>query len=215
MEDRLPIVVGRDGLRGRLVGGQPESGTGPLLIEFDNGSRMHVDANTLTAQQDGTYSLPMNRAELDRLHARSREIAPQHEDAIVFPVVQESLDIGKRVVEKARVRITRQVQEREEVIDDPLLREEVVVEHVPVNKYWEGPAPAARYEGDKLIIPLIEEVIVLEKRLMLREEVHVSRIQKTVIEPQTVVLRSEQVAVERIEPSHSAPAGLENEKARS
>jgi len=92
------------------------------------------------------------------------------------------------------------VEEHEEVVDEPLLRQEVQIDYVPINRIWDGPAPPPRYEADKLIIPLLEEVLVVEKRLMLKEELHISRVQKTVREPQSVVLRSESVSVERVEP---------------
>jgi len=80
----------------------------------------------------------------------------------------------------------------------------VAIEHVPINKIWEGPAPAPRYEEGVLIVPLVEEVLVVEKRLILKEELHISRVQRTVHEPQTVVLRSESVRAERVGPSQEA-----------
>jgi uncharacterized protein (TIGR02271 family) len=122
------------------------------------------------------------------------------ETALIVPVLQEDLIVEKRRVETGRTRITKHVHEHEEVIDEPVLREDVAIEHVPINKIWEGPAPAPRYEGDTLVIPLLEEVLVVEKRLMLKEELRISRIQKTVREPQTVVWRSEEVTVDRVEP---------------
>jgi stress response protein YsnF len=81
------------------------------------------------------------------------------------------------------------------------MREQVVVERVPINKIWEGPPPSQRYEADKLIIPVLEEVLVYEKRLMLKEELRISRIQNVVQEAQTVVLRTEHATVERVEAS--------------
>ena len=85
-------------------------------------------------------------------------------------------------------------------MDEPLLREEVAIRHVPINKVWEGPPPAPRYEGETYILPLLEEVLVVEKRLVLKEELHISRAQRTVHAPQNVVLRSEDVSVERVPP---------------
>ena len=54
-----------------------------------------------------------------------------------------------------------------------------------------------RHEGDVTIIPLIEEVLVVEKRLLLREEIRVSRRKTTVNNPQVYTLRREDVQVER------------------
>jgi hypothetical protein len=60
-------------------------------------------------------------------------------------------------------------------------------------------APDVRYEGDTMIIPVLEEVLVVEKRLMLQEEIRVTRHRSAVRTPQRVTLRSEQARVERIE----------------
>jgi uncharacterized protein (TIGR02271 family) len=113
-------------------------------------------------------------------------------------VLQEELEVGTRVVETGRVRIQKLVHEREELVDPPLQREEIVVERVPVNRIVEGPV-AVRSEGDTLIIPLLEEVLVVEKRLLLKEELHLTKRQVEVHSPQRVRLRREEAVIERIE----------------
>jgi stress response protein YsnF len=54
-----------------------------------------------------------------------------------------------------------------------------------------------RTEGDVTIIPVLEETVVVEKRLLLREEVHVRLKTHEEHQPQRVRLRSEDVVVER------------------
>jgi stress response protein YsnF len=56
---------------------------------------------------------------------------------------------------------------------------------------------SVRQEGDTLIVPLVEDVLVLEKRLVLREEVRVTKKRRQVRSPQQVILRREEVIVER------------------
>jgi len=51
-----------------------------------------------------------------------------------------------------------------------------------------------------MIVPLLEEVLVVEKRLMLREEVRVTKRRNETHRPQTVTLRKEDVKVEKLEP---------------
>jgi stress response protein YsnF len=80
----------------------------------------------------------------------------------------------------------------------PLSRERVEVERVAVNRIVEQ-APAVRTEGDVTIIPVLEEVLVVEKRLMLREEVRLVRRREETREQQTVTLRKEEVEVTRDE----------------
>ena len=54
-----------------------------------------------------------------------------------------------------------------------------------------------------VIIPVFEEVLVVEKRLLLREEVHLSKRTARSNVPQTVVLRHEVVDIERLEADES------------
>ncbi len=123
-------------------------------------------------------------------------------DTVVIPIVEEMLTVDKREVITGGIRLTKRVTEREEVVDEALLRESVTVERVPINQIVTE-APAARQEGDTLIVPVLEEVLVTEKRLLLKEEVRITRTQKTVHDPQTVTVRSEEAVLEDILPEQS------------
>jgi uncharacterized protein (TIGR02271 family) len=112
-----------------------------------------------------------------------------------IPVLQEELEVGKRKVETGVTRVKKTVHEREEVIDEPLVKEEVQVERVPINRYVEGPVPV-REEDGVTIVPLLEEVLVVEKKLLLKEELRITKRTKTVRDPQRVILRSEEALVE-------------------
>jgi uncharacterized protein (TIGR02271 family) len=124
-------------------------------------------------------------------------VATNMHDVLVVPVLEEELHVDKRRVETGRVRLTKQVHERQETVDVPLATEEIHVERVPVNRAIET-APPVRYEGDTMIVPLLEEVIIVEKRLMLREEVRITKRQSETRRPQQVMLRREEALVERI-----------------
>jgi uncharacterized protein (TIGR02271 family) len=114
----------------------------------------------------------------------------------VIPVVEEVATVQKRAVEAGTVEIRKTVHERTEVIDVPLHSEEVEIERVNVNRIVDEPVQV-RHEGDTMIIPLLEEVLVVEKKLVLREEVHVKRVRKEVHESREVTLREERVEVAR------------------
>jgi len=120
-----------------------------------------------------------------------------------LPVVEEQPVVTRRQVKTAKVRLNKVVDEREEIIEEPLIREEINVERVPVNRFVPDPVPP-RYEGETLIISLFEEVLVVEKRLLLKEELRVSKRQVAVPTRQAVTLRSERLDVERV--TASAPA---------
>ncbi|MDQ3748993.1 MAG: YsnF/AvaK domain-containing protein, partial [Acidobacteriota bacterium] len=93
--------------------------------------------------------------------------------------------------------------------------EKIEVERVAVNQFVDAPPPV-RYEGDVMIMPLLEEVLVVEKRLVLREEVRISKHRETVNKPQQIVLRREEATVERIEPAavqtENAPVDEQNRR---
>jgi uncharacterized protein (TIGR02271 family) len=114
----------------------------------------------------------------------------------VIPVIEEELKTGKRVIDTGVTRIRKIVREREEIVDIPLIRDQVEVKRVPVNRFIDAPV-AERKENDTTIIPVFEEVMVTEKRLLLKEELHVTKRAKTVREPKRITLRNEEVIVER------------------
>jgi uncharacterized protein (TIGR02271 family) len=125
-----------------------------------------------------------------------------------MPVVREEVKISKRQVETGRVRITKHVQERQQPVEAELLRQEVEVQRIPVNRVLDAPAKV-REEGDVLVIPILEEVV--EKRWLLKEEVRVRRRSVQTTHRDRVVLRTEMVSVER-EPRPSGPRTKSNHR---
>lgn len=113
-----------------------------------------------------------------------------------MPVIIEEIDIQKRLVETGKVRITKVVHEHEAVVDEPLLRDEVEVERVSIHRLVEEAIPM-RYEGETMIVSVMEEVLVVEKRLMLTEELHIRKRRVEMHQPQRVTLRREEARVER------------------
>ena len=94
-------------------------------------------------------------------------------------------------------------------MDEPFIREEVEVVRVAVGRQVDAPPPP-REEGDTLIIPVLEEVLVVEKRLVLVEELHVSKRRVEERRPQSFTLRKEEVVAERLderEPGGGRAAG--------
>lgn len=123
---------------------------------------------------------------------------------IIVPVIAEQLEVGKREVERLGVRLTKTVSERTETVEVPLIHQHIEVERVPVNRPVDA-APEVRFEGDTMIVPVLEEVLVTEKRLVLREELHIRKRQVEDRIPHRVVLRREHIAVEQ-RPDHGPDA---------
>jgi uncharacterized protein (TIGR02271 family) len=117
----------------------------------------------------------------------------------VIPVIHEEVEISKRKVDTgAGVRIHKSAREEERTVDLPLVEERVEVERVPIDKAVDGPV-AVRHVGDTIIVPVVEEVLVVQKQLRLVEELHIRKTRTERHAPQTVVLRKEEATVERLE----------------
>jgi stress response protein YsnF len=119
-------------------------------------------------------------------------------DREVIPVVEERAVILKRKKLTGGLRVRTIVRESEEVIDEPLTTDNVEVERVSVGRWVEAPIPI-RQEGETTIITLLEEVVVVEKRLRATEEVRITKRRTTRQASQHVTLRREEAVVERLE----------------
>jgi len=125
---------------------------------------------------------------------------PEKQDQITVPVFEEQLSVGSRTVDTGGVRIHKTITEHPVTIDEPLAREEVVIKHVSVDRIVAaGETPATRYEGDTLVVPVLEEVLVTERRIRIKEELHITRVRREARHLDTVKLKSEQVSVERFD----------------
>lgn len=134
--------------------------------------------------------------DISRYQVSNNQVSNNNEPLQVIPVVAEEPTVQKRKRTTGSVAIRKSVHERTEVVDPALQAEEVKIERVAVNRIVEGPVPV-RQEGDTTIISLLEEVLVVEKRLVVREEVHITRLHKEVHAPQEVQLREEHVEIVR------------------
>jgi uncharacterized protein (TIGR02271 family) len=221
-KEKSAIVTDRDGLRGRIDAYAPqagEEGSRPeVFVHLEDGRQVLMPVDELVLQNDGSFTVPFSLSEIARPQRREAGRETAHATApsgdaddetlvtsnrmredgrIVMPVVAETLDVQKRKVETGGVRIRKVVHEREEVVDEPLMREEVQVKRVPINRVVDAPVPV-RHVGNTMIISLLEEVLVVEKRLMLKEELHITKGEVETYKPQRVTLRTEEAFVERV-----------------
>jgi uncharacterized protein (TIGR02271 family) len=207
--ERIP-VTGKGGWRGAMDPQPVEYAGAPhAVLHLEGSDPILVPADLVRRQRNGAYALDLTRDQLLRGSAPGQPVAGKGArtpgEELVVPVVVEEIDVQKRQWETGGVRVRMEVREREEVVDQPLVREEVRVERVPINQVVEA-APRLRQEGNTTVIPVLEEVLVVEKRLMLKEEVRITKRQFEAHEPQRVVLRSEEPMVERLQPDHASGA---------
>jgi len=176
------VVVGENGEPYTLLQRSIDNGIETLLLGRSDGSQITLPLTDLSWKGAGTWLLTD---------------AVRDASGLVIPVVEERLEVSRERVETGRVRITKSVEAREVVVDDPLKRESVRVEHVPINQVVTGAVPQVREEGDVTVIPILEERVVTRTELVLVEEVRIHRDHSEYHNPQRVTLRKEVVAVER------------------
>lgn len=121
-------------------------------------------------------------------------------------IAEERLKVGKVRRETGRVRVQTRVARHEVVIDEPLRQDEVRVERVRIDRYVTE-RPTTREEGNTLVIPVVEEVAVVEKRLLLKEEVRITRTEREIRRPRRVTLRRTEAQVETQDEPQDEPPG--------
>jgi stress response protein YsnF len=178
----------------QAFGKMPPAGAGKDLSGTDL-ARTDLAGKDLAGKDDGTKAArppDVDTADGERAVATS---------VMVMPVVAEFATIDRRVVDTGKgVRVVKTVSEHEQIADEPLALDEVRVERTEVNRWLrDGESPAVRQEGDVTVVPVLEEVLVTSKRLLLKEEIRITRVRREVHQPQRVVLRTEQVSVENFD----------------
>lgn len=113
-----------------------------------------------------------------------------------IPLFSETLHVDTRPVVTGRVRVETKTELVEEWARAELESSAVEVTVVPVNRPVDA-VPDVRTVGDVTIIPVVEEVLVVTKRLVLKEELHVTRRLSTETVEVPVGLRKQHAVVSR------------------
>jgi uncharacterized protein (TIGR02271 family) len=124
----------------------------------------------------------------------------------VIPLFEEELSVAKRVVDTARVQVSRTTHSYQQVVDELLQHEKVEVERITVDRPVDA-IPPIRREGDVMIIPVVEEVLKVERHLVLKEEVHIRRVKQTERYQETVTLRRQEAQISRTPIEQVASSG--------
>lgn len=124
--------------------------------------------------------------------------APDQEAAASLPLTEEVVHVTKRDVVTGRVRVRTVLDATEELVRQELDTEHVTVTRVPVDRIVEA-APAVRTEGDVTIVPVLEEILVVETKLLLKEEIRIRRTSTKETVEESVTLRKQRAIVETLE----------------
>jgi len=128
--------------------------------------------------------------------AESLKDGPTAAEESTIPRVEEVMTVAKREVATGQVRVRTVTETFEQLAHADLLKEIAEIDRVAVEKFVEA-APAIRTEGDVTIIPVVEEVLVVEKRLLLKEELHIRRRTEKETVESPVTLRKQRAIIER------------------
>ena len=119
-------------------------------------------------------------------------------ETITISLAAEAINVTRRKIPGGTVRVATVTREREHVVDEELAHERIEVERVAIGRSLDA-VPPIREEGDTTIFPVVEEVVVVERRLVLKEEIRIRRVRSTERHREIVVLRTQDAIVTRTE----------------
>jgi stress response protein YsnF len=122
---------------------------------------------------------------------------------VVIPVVQEEMRADAVPVVTGGVRVTKHVETQNELIEQQLRTSHAEVKRVKMNRVVNGPQPA-RHEGNTLIIPVVSEVIRVQKEWVVTEEIHIMQREDVETVQQTVPVNYERAEIERVDETGNA-----------
>ncbi len=111
----------------------------------------------------------------------------------------EKLDVSRQINVGDKISVATVTREREHLVDEVLQNETVEVTHVAIGREIIE-APEITQDGDLTIIPVVEEVVVVTRKLILKEEIHLKRVRTSARHQETVVLRAQEAVVTREAP---------------
>ena len=154
---------------------------------------------TSNSAQDAPDSKQVEVSQIEVSHAE----VPHAIRETLIPLHAEELSVSKERVETGRVHVGTVTRTHDELVDEELANERVEIERIPLNKQIDA-VPAVRQEGDVTIVPVVEEVLVTKRSLLLKEEIHIRRIHTTERHRETVTLRRQEAVISRL-PTKPSP----------
>ncbi len=142
-------------------------------VLLDNGQELKVPAGALEVRKDGSFFLRDSANFLPSPQAHPAE--PEIQTAAPAPVASN----GNAPIPWPEPAVKPQIPA------EALFKSGYDIQTVNVDKLLDGPAQE-RQEGDTLILPVVEEVWVMEKKLYLRQEIRITKRQSAVGQAQII-----------------------------
>ena len=124
-------------------------------------------------------------------------------DEVRIPLFEEEISVEKRRYETGKVRVSTFVSIEPFVVREELTQQTTDVKRVPMDIEIEH-EPVVREEDGVLIVPVVEERVVVTKRLVLVEELHIKTTQTTEHIEIPVTRRVMRAVVERDEAGNNS-----------
>lgn len=194
-----------DGQTGWLDG--PFSDDVPVDIRLDSGERLRLAAGLVEQSSSGALRTRVSFADLVDEVGEDLGDDPElvrRASTETFQEIREDLKVSKILRETGRVRVTVKTSATNETVTQPVWRDAVNVRRVDVGEVVTE-VEDVRTEDDVTVIPVYEEVLVVERRLMLRERLYVTVRREVTEASETVALRKQTVEVERLPAADSLP----------
>lgn len=145
---------------------------GPGVEEFRRVSRQMIERVEAKAVylNESRAGVPAASTAVSAAHRQLRN----GEQQLNIPIVEEQVQIDTRVVELGHVTVQKKVDEFLDERSISLRHQQVEVERVPVDRIIDE-IIEPYLDGDVYVVPIIEEEIVITRRLRLKEELRVQR----------------------------------------
>jgi uncharacterized protein (TIGR02271 family) len=168
--------------------------------------RLVLPSDAVAAVRGDELLLCHTREELERLGARGAlHCETGCEEEVRVPLVQEEVTPFVHVRRKGRVRVHKVVRTERRHLVVEVRREELVVEHLPVDDETPPRGASGPFDGESHVFTLWQEEVEVVKRPVVYEEVRVSKMAHGETWSQRVPLRFEVAHVE--EEGEVAPPG--------
>lgn len=130
------------------------------------------------------------------VHPKREQVMSQEND--VLQIVTETAKLEKHDRVTGRVRVSTKTEAVKDLVAAALERTDVEVTRVAIDREIEA-MPSLRTEDGVTVVPVVEEILVVEKRLVLREEIHIRKITTTEHVEVPVTLRKQHAVIQRDE----------------
>ena len=164
-----------------------QAGTG-IVVRTGAGEEVHIAGDAVMLSESTADRMVV---ELDENHRAMVDA----DASTTLSRAEETVELRKREVEKGRVIVRKHVATEpfEETVE--LARDEVHVERVQIDEIVDS-VPEVRIDNQTTVIPVVEEVVVVQKRIRVIEEVRVTTVRTSEQHVIREDLRRESVDIE-------------------